>query len=369
MNSTPENQYNPDSIAPPGDTLKELLEEHGMAQSELAERMGRPKKTINEIIKGKTVITSDTALQLERIFGVPARFWLNLEQNYQEFLAREREKEKLSEHIDWLNNFPVLEMVKLGWIEKRSKKLDQLVEVLNFFGVRSPTEWEAYWKNRVVFYRKFDADSSSKFAITAWLRKGEVDAQAIACQPYSSDHFRDALDEVRKLTAEPPGVFVPKLRQLCANAGVAVVFLPGLPKMRVSGAMRWLTQDKALIQLSLLYKSNDHLWFTFFHEAQHVLQERKRDLVLEGTDNSDVSDPLEIEANQFSANFLIPDEQYQLFTNSTNKYSKVAIRDFSETIGIAPGIVVGRLQREKHLPPAHCNDLKVYFQWDQLSES
>ena len=77
------NEYLPDVVATPGETLQEVLEDRGIPQVELADRMERPKKTINEIIKGKAALTPETALQLERALGVPATFWNNLERNYQ----------------------------------------------------------------------------------------------------------------------------------------------------------------------------------------------------------------------------------------------------------------------------------------------
>jgi addiction module HigA family antidote len=86
-----ENQYAPDTVSPPGDTLAETLEELGMTQAELATRMGRPQKLISEIINGKAAITPDTASQLERVLGVPARFWLKREQHYQEWRTRQQE--------------------------------------------------------------------------------------------------------------------------------------------------------------------------------------------------------------------------------------------------------------------------------------
>ena len=58
----------------------------GHLGAELAESTGRPRKTINEIIAGKAEITAETALQLERVLGIPASFWNNLERNYQESL-------------------------------------------------------------------------------------------------------------------------------------------------------------------------------------------------------------------------------------------------------------------------------------------
>lgn len=84
----PLNEYNPDSISAPGETLLETLDAIGMSQTELAKRMGRPIKTINEIVQEKAAITAETALQLEQVLRIPASFWLRYEQLYRESLAR-----------------------------------------------------------------------------------------------------------------------------------------------------------------------------------------------------------------------------------------------------------------------------------------
>jgi len=81
------NQFKPDYVVLPGDTLKETIDALGISQADLAERTGRPVEAINEIIQGKAAITSDIALQLEEVLNIPASFWNNLERNYQESLA------------------------------------------------------------------------------------------------------------------------------------------------------------------------------------------------------------------------------------------------------------------------------------------
>ncbi|MFA4835353.1 MAG: HigA family addiction module antitoxin [Dehalococcoidia bacterium] len=74
----------PDIAIPPGEYLAEEIEARDISQTELARRMGRPLNTINEILKGKKAITAETALQLEEVMPqIPARFWLNLETDYQ----------------------------------------------------------------------------------------------------------------------------------------------------------------------------------------------------------------------------------------------------------------------------------------------
>lgn len=364
MGSKIQNQYNPDYVSPPGDTLLEVLEERGMTQAELAERTGRPKKTINEIINGKTAITPETALQLELVFNISASFWNNHERRYREFLAKEEEQERLEQQVSWLKEIPVTAMINYGWIRRYRDKVEQLREVLNFFAVASPENWEGIWLNTHINFRKSQAFQSDFGAITAWLRRGEIEASEIACIPYDANKFREALQKIRALTVEPPEIFQLKVEQLCAEGGVAVVFVPQLPKTRTSGATHWLNADKALIQLSLRYKTDDHLWFTFFHEAGHILLHGKRDFFLEGTGVASVNDQeKEEEANKFAADILISRADLKTFLASVQQFSKANIIQFAAEIGIAPGILVGRLQHDNLLPPSHCNDLKQKLEW------
>ena len=355
-----QNQYMPDYAVPPGVTLLETIEAIGMSQTDLAERTGRPKKTISEIINGKTAITAETALQLERVLGVPASFWNNLERNYRETQARLGEKQRLERHIDVLQCFPVKAMARLGWIELRQDRVQQIEVVLSFFGVATPEQLRQRLDVPVRF-RKSQAFQSDLGALAAWLRKGELDAQQVTCAPYNADKFQEALGHIRALTLESPEVFQPQLEHLCAECGVVTVFVPELPKARVSGATRWLNPNKALIQLSLRYKTNDHLWFTFFHEAGHILLHGKRDLFLEGQGRSD-EDAKELAADKFAANSLIPPAELDHFINAS-RFSEAAIMHFASEIGVAPGIVVGRLQHDGVLPFSHCNDVKLSLDW------
>ncbi|MEA5507656.1 helix-turn-helix domain-containing protein [Halotia wernerae UHCC 0503] len=359
-----QNQYTPDYVSPPGETLLEVLEEWGMSQADLAERTGRPKKTINEIINGKAALTSETALQLERVLNIPASFWNNRERQYREALARQDEQERLKKQVAWLDHIPVKAMIKSEWIQYYQDKVEQLREVLNFFAVASPEQWRAVWYKTNVYFRKFQAFPSDPGAVTAWLRRGEIEAAEIACASYDANKFREVLQKIRTLTVEPPDIFQPEVVRLCAEAGVAVVFVPQIPKTRTSGATHWLKPDKALIQLSLRYKTNDHLWFAFFHEAGHILLHGKRDFFLEGTGVVSVEDQQkEQEANRFAADILIPPADLKRFLTSVPQLSKANITDFSCEIGIAPGIIVGRLQHDEVLPPSYCNDLKQKLEW------
>lgn len=364
MGSKIQNQYTPDYVSPPGETLIEVLEERGMSQAELAERTGRPKKTISEIINGKAAITPETALQLERVLNIPASFWNNRERRYQEFLAGQEEQERLEKQVAWLDQIPVKAMIKSGWIRHFTDKVEQMRDVLNFFAVASPEQWESRWCRNHVYFRKSQAFQSDSGAIAAWLRRGEIEAADIPCAIYDANKFKEALLQIRSLTVESPEIFQPEVVRLCAEAGVAVVFVPQLPKTRASGATHWLNSDKALIQLSLRYKTNDHLWFAFFHEAGHILLHGKRDFFLEGKSVGSIEDQdKEQEANKFAEDILIPPTKLKKFLESGQQCSKASIEKFAAEIGIAPGIIVGRLQHDGILLLSHYNDLKQKFEW------
>ncbi|MBD1925140.1 HigA family addiction module antidote protein [Trichocoleus sp. FACHB-90] len=364
MSNAIQNQYTPNYVSPPGETLEEILEEREMTQAELAERTGRPKKTISEIINGKAAITPETALQLERVLGVPASFWNNRERLYREALAHQEERDRLSEQVAWLDQIPVKDMIKRKWIQSYQDKVEQLREVLNFFAVASPEQWKECWCDIFVDFRKSQAFQSDPGAVAAWLRWGENEAAKIKCLSYDANKFKNVLQQIRALTVQPPDIFQGEAVQLCATAGVAVVFVPELPRTRVCGATRWLNPNKALIQLSLRYKSDDQLWFAFFHESGHILLHSKRNTFLERNGVQDAEDQdKEQEADKFAADILIPPAQLKRFLASSQYRSKAAIRQFADEIGIAPGIVVGRLQHDKVLQLSHCNGLKRRFQW------
>lgn len=359
------NEYDPTSVSPPGETLRELLEEREISQTELAERTGRPRKTINEIIKGKTAITPETALQLELALGTPASFWNTRETRYREYIARQEERERLASSIEWARCFPIREMTSRGWLPKADTAAEQVHALLEFFGVASPEQWDAIQSKNQIAFRKSEAYEVDHHALAAWLQVGVRSAERRPCSDYDRDLFRSCLSEIRDLTPEPPSVFQPSLESLCSQAGVAVEFVPQLKGCRAHGSTRWLSPRRALIQLSLRYRSDDQLWFTFFHEAAHILLHRKKDIFLEFDDHGDATkeEEEEEEANRFAADFLIPPRDFKRI-KEWSVYSKAAISQFAKEIGVSPGIVVGRLQHEGLLPYSHCNELKVRFKWE-----
>lgn len=349
--------YEPDFAVPPGRTLQETIDALEMDQRELAKRTGLSVKHINQVIKGVASITQDTAIRLERVTGTPARMWNSLEANYRERLARLDERSRLQGSLDWLKTIPVKELMKRGKIREQPEPLGLLEEVLRFFGVADVDAWKEGWEKPQFAFRKSPAFEGQTGPMATWLRLCELAASDVRCKPYSRARFQAALREIRSLTEAQPEEFVRAMQDQCAEAGVAVVLVPQIKGAPVSGAAKWLSPRKAMIGLNLRGRSNDRFWFSFFHEAGHVLLDSKKETYI---DVDSANDPREEQANQFAANFLIPPARAGELASLS---SAADVQAFARSIGIAPGIVVGRLQHEGIIGFHQLNGLKSWLCW------
>lgn len=359
------NEFQPDYIVSPGEILDEVLESRNMKKNEFAERCGRSPKAISQIIAGVAPITPELAIRFHRVLGSSPSLWNNLEANYRLQLARQAEQEELQKQVEWAKQFPVKELVKRGFIAKPENDTDIVAKILDFFGVGSVAAWDEVHNRVRLSFRHSASFQSDPKALACWLRIGTIKAEQIETRPYDADKFETALDVIRATTEHDPEVFEPVIKEQCAEAGVAVVFEPEFRKISLSGITRWLSKAKALIMMSLRHKSDDHFWFTFFHEAAHVFlhsKHSKKRIFIDGTKVGSQENELEEEANRFAADFLIPPRDYLEFCEG-GTFTKTQIKRFARSIGIAPGIVVGRLQRDGVIRYNWHNDLKRRFEF------
>ena len=350
MVTTMDNTFAPDYLVTPGEMIEEELEYRHISKIDFAKRMGISSKHLNDIYKGSAPITPETAIKLERVLGMPISYWLNLEANYQSDLARINAEQQLVEDLDWLKNQPCSDLAKSGFITSSQRTVETLKEIFQFYRIAGKNEFDTFFQNKyAVQYKQDSIKNISIFASVAWIRAGELKAEEIYTEPYNKKKFEDALNELRNINTETnPDIFVPKLEKLCASAGVAVVFVEGFKNTGIRGVTHWISPDKAVLQLSLRFKSHDHLWFAFFHEAAHILLHSKKGIFVENGDTKDLK--LEDEADFFASNILIPQQKWNLFIEKGNNFSKSVIVEFANSVSIHPGIVLARLQREKIVP-------------------
>lgn len=345
----------------PGEMLAEEIEFIGMTPRELAERMGMPAHMVNDIIKGKKSITHDTAAGLEDALDIPAHMWTNAQSTYDFTSARlkKRDQWKAQAAEGWLSRFPIGEIEKRGWIERYRDKADKAGALLQFLGHDSFHSWDKQGIEPVIGFRISENSKVAAGALSAWLRKGEIEGRAMKTSEYDEQAFRDAVSQIRAMTSDAPREFVPAVTRLCADAGVAVALVPELPKSGANGAARWLTPAKALIQMSLKWKWHDIFWFSFFHECCHILDHKVQKVYVDGI--SDGADD-EAAANSFAADMLIPPNEWRHFVDA-GFYDAADVMDFATQIGVHPGIVVGRMQHEDLIPHNWLTSLKERYEW------
>lgn len=347
----------PDVAIPPGEVLAETLEARGMTQAELARRMERPAQAVNEMVQGAKEITPETALQLERVLGVPAHIWTRLEADYRSVKARLEDQERLKREARMLGAFPYAEMAKHEWVSRTRDQLERVEHLLGFFGVVSLRQAA---EPLPAAFRKSTRVNAQGGALAAWLRQAEHAARRMRTQPFDAEALSQALGEVRAMTRQKPEVFQPRLTKLLADCGVAFVVIPHLRRTGAHGATRWIG-DKAIMQVSLRYKWADIFWFTVFHELGHLLKHGRKETFIEYTRRT--GDGAEREADVFAAETLIPMGDYERFCRATASLSALDVRTFARSLGIAEGIVVGRLQYDGLVPHTHLNNLRLRFQW------
>ena len=354
--------WSPDWTIAPGEILAEALEERGMSQAELARRMARPLKTINEIANGKAAITADTAIQLERALGISASFWNGMEAGYREDVARQRAAGQLEGFSDWARHFPVTQMERVGLIGHDRGWPDRAQQLLHYFRVGSPEGWGLHWGAVAASYRAPAAFHPDPYALAAWLRWGELEAEPLRPSAFSEKALRDTVPSIRGLTIRQSfPIAYRRLQDILQEAGVAFVAIDVMGDSRVSGATRWPGGGHALVQVSFRHGSDDQFWYTVFHELGHVLYGPRRGLVVDQLADGSAFDPVgtdeERAADAFARDTLLPQEQYNAFVGE-GVFTRQSIAAYAASQGVSSGIVVGRLERDKHVSPGRFSNLR-----------
>ena len=222
-------------------------------------------------------------------------------------------------------------------------------QLLAFFGVASPKAWEDYYYNQQlkVAFRISLKHTKEPYAISAWLRKGEISSQQVQTSAYSEKTFKDILPQIKTLMAKQPTDFFKQLQALCNKAGVKVIYTPCLQKAPINGATRWLG-DSPLIQLTGRHKRNDIFWFSFFHEAGHILLHGKKDIFLEDFEYKEKDLSKEAEADEFAVKWTFSKEEEQEMKDNIS-FTELEILKYAKKINTHPALIFGRLQHNQEI--------------------
>lgn len=349
-----ENGLAPRWASAPGETIAAVMTERGIELNQILDDLHVSDTDFGNLIRGQMRISPTLADCLSTTFGGSTEFWLIRDAQYREDLDRVHADE-------WAQQFPVKQMSDFGWIKKPKDWHEQIESCLDFFQVETPLQWESTYKKQFqhAHYRRsptFDINSAST---TAWFRACEQQAELLGPLPaYDATHFEDSLKDIKRLTRQKdPRKFIPELVGACAATGVAVVIVRAPEGCPASGAARQYGNNP-LIQLTARHLTDDHFWFSFFHEAAHVIKDPLDQTYLDLTD-PETGNSQEIAADEFAQQILIPKPLPPL-SNKINAREAIHLAHKNE---VSPGVIVGHLQHLGAIPFQRLNKLKRRYIW------
>lgn len=351
MNAT---GLSPRWASPPGETIEQAAADRGISSSELATRLGLASQQLADLIAGLLPITLRLAETLSATVGSTREFWISRDAQYHDDLLR-------VDADQWAQRFPVTQMAEFGWISPPADWHEQIESCLRYFQVDGPAGWEQRYVQALqkAHFRRsptFDMDTA---ATSAWFRAGEVHAEnQPATALFDADRFARTIAELVGLTRiKDPSRFLPRLVAQCAAAGVVVVVVRPPSGCPVSGVAR-MYRGRPLIQLSARHLSDDHFWFSFFHEAGHVVLHPRDQMYVDDFDGG-LGDEVEDEANAFA--------ESHLFSAGFDGPGRPTVRSIARAAranGVSTGVVVGQLQHRGVIAHNQFNDLKRRYRWD-----
>lgn len=330
---------------PPGEFLKDELEERGWTQEEFAAIIGRPAAVVNQIISGKRGISPETAAGIGAALGTSAMYWLNLDSAYRLWRAGPAPT-RIVKEAKIRSLFPVREMIKRGWVQASESPEVLEQNVLQFFGIDSLDETPTLAHAA----RKTGYPDDINGTQRAWLFRVKQIANAMVVPEYSERKFREAITQLKDLRGDPEGIR--QVPHLLAQAGVRFVIVEHVPSSKIDGVCFWIknTDWSPVLGLSLRLDRIDNFWFVLRHECEHILQKHGREEAIVDRDvaASGSPDPLpdeEVIANTAAAEFCVPKAEMEDFIiRHRPLYSEDKVVKFARRIQVHPGLVVGQLQ-------------------------
>lgn len=358
--------FEPNWASPPGDTIARMAVAECIPIHELAERIGLEEDVFAGVMDGRVQICDNIAVALSAELGASRQFW---NERYKQFVADQERitGSKPSQSLNaWGHSFPAKALRDLGWLPKGSRG-DRLGEdILQFFGCDSINSWSERYSAGIgqVAFRTSFAFEADEMATLAWLRVGELQSDQLPLGKFSSSEFKKRLPALKKLCSlKHPYLYFPRLQQVCAECGVGLVSSKAPKGCRASGATWTAKQGNPVIMLSFRFLSEDHFWFTFFHEAAHVVLHGTDHISVDGGDPSPLgASVIEDEADSFAQDVLIPRSIRDEMLNAVP--TRPHVRRIARIADVTPGIVVGQLQKAGVLQPHQFNNLKRRYRWN-----
>lgn len=346
----------------PGYYIADVIEDMGVSQAEFATRLGTNTKTLSYLLNGQANITNDLAKKLSAMMGTSPNVWLNLQNTYDQKLIEIQQAKDFDEQAEIVRLIDYKYFIEVVGLPVTKAIKEKIANLCGWFKVSDLRIMLT--PDFLVNYRTGVSNVNEKNIINsrAWIQTAINFSNRIETKTYDAEKLKAYLPELRSMTVQSPEVFMPRMREIFAECGVAFVLLPNLKNSGVNGAVKWINGERVVLAMNNRRLDADIFWFSLFHEIKHVLQRKIKTVFISYGEKEmiEMNEKLEEEADNFATNYLIPASAFRRF--SPTKYTSDAeIIAFAKSIGVHPGIVAGRLQHEGILLPNRCSKFKEKY--------
>jgi plasmid maintenance system antidote protein VapI len=169
-------EFTPDWASSPGDTIADILGERQISLADFAAQIGQTPEEAMDLLQGRATITLRTARMLRQALGGSVEFWMSRDFQYREDVSRIHAADR-----EWLSELPLGDMIKFGWLKPVPHPSQEVGACLGYFGVPTVSAWRQKYADllEAVAFRTSPSFDSRPAAVAAWLRQGEIEAEAI----------------------------------------------------------------------------------------------------------------------------------------------------------------------------------------------
>lgn len=336
-------------VGSPGEYIRQELKSRGWTQNDLAQILGRPLPTVNEIIQGKRAVMPEMAIALGGAFDTNPELWMHREAAYRLSLA-DNDASGVRSRARLHQIAPIKELQKRGWI-RSGDDLAMIEADLKELLETSSLDDEPTLS---VAMRKSAPDVELTPAQRLWCHRVRQIARSLVVGEFCTDRLSSCERELRKIAAYSQEVR--KIPTILSSYGIRYVVVEPLSGGKIDGMTTWIDINKPVIAMSVRYDRIDNFWHTLCHELSHVRHgdalsvDVFDDVIEPGGLPLHVKPLTERRADKEAAEMLVPPEEMESFVRRVSPlYSKERINQFANRIRIHPGVIVGQLQNRKEI--------------------
>ncbi len=339
----------------PGTYVADIIDDLNITQKEFANRLGTTEKSLSKLLNGEDNLSKEMAYKLSKLTGISINTWMNLQNEYDK-KTLEIEDERLKDELKVCKLIDFKYFKDNGCVENRrfneNEKVEKLRSILKIANLTylSYFNAEVSYRNTKEFDEKSIVNSNVMLEIASNIARNKSDIKL------DKEKLKSYLPKIREMTNQNPTEFYPKLEEILSECGIILVALPNLRNASINGATKKFKNGSVLLLITDKNKNSDIFWFSIIHEISHIL---------DGDFYSNYKDEVsyrekELKANKFAGNFFINEDLYKDF-NEKEDYTKDSIVRFSESLGIHPSILLGRLQKDEKVDYSYLYELKTKY--------